>query len=122
MACASPSSRRVGRSAAAAVFPLLMRKGFGRPAGLLALAVGLTALAPILVLLDLRVLRITLPAMVALGPRMVVSTHSRSAVSTRSACQSRSAVNARLSAPVPRRRLWSRLLLTGRPARVQQHA
>jgi hypothetical protein len=56
----------------AAVFPLVMRKAFGRTAGLLALGLGLMALTAMLVLLDLRVVRITLPAMVALGPLMVV--------------------------------------------------
>ena len=55
----------------AAVFPLVMRKAFGRTAGLLALAVGLGTLTTMLVLLDLRVVVITLPAMVALGPLMV---------------------------------------------------
>jgi hypothetical protein len=56
----------------AAAFPLVMRKAFGRAAGLLALGVGLAALMAMLTLLDLRVVRITLPAMVALGPLMVV--------------------------------------------------
>jgi hypothetical protein len=56
----------------AAVFPLVMRKAFGRQAGLLALGLGLMTLTAMLVLLDLRVVRITLPAMVALGPLMVV--------------------------------------------------
>jgi hypothetical protein len=55
----------------ASVFPLVMRKAFGRNAGLLALCVGLVTLAAMLVLLDLRIVRITLPAMVALGPLMV---------------------------------------------------
>jgi hypothetical protein len=48
-----------------------MRKAFGRTAGLLALGLGLATLTAMLMLLDLRVVRITLPAMVALGPLMV---------------------------------------------------
>jgi hypothetical protein len=55
----------------AAVFPLVMRKAFGRTAGLLALGLGLATLMAMLVMLDLRVVRITLPAMVVLGPLMV---------------------------------------------------
>jgi len=51
----------------AAVFPLVMRKAFGRTAGLLALGLGLATLMAMLALLDLRVVRVTLPAMVALG-------------------------------------------------------
>jgi hypothetical protein len=48
-----------------------MRKAFGRPAGLLALGLGLATLTGMLALLDLRVVRVTVPAMVALGPLMV---------------------------------------------------
>jgi hypothetical protein len=55
----------------AAVFPLVMRKAFGRTAGLLALGLGLATLTLMLALLDLRVVRVTVPAMVALGPLMV---------------------------------------------------
>jgi hypothetical protein len=55
----------------AAVFPLVMRKAFGRRAGLLALGLGPATLTVMLVLLDLRVVRVTVPAMVALGPLMV---------------------------------------------------
>lgn len=55
----------------AAVFPLVMRKAFGRSAGLLALGLGLATLMVMLALLDLRVVRVTVPAMVALGPLMV---------------------------------------------------
>jgi hypothetical protein len=55
----------------AAVFPLVLRKAFGRRAGLLALGLGLAALTAMLALLDLRVVRVTVPAMVALGPLMV---------------------------------------------------
>jgi hypothetical protein len=54
-----------------AVFPLVMRKAFGRSAGLLALGLGLATLTAMLALLDLRVVRVTIPAMVALGPLMV---------------------------------------------------
>ena len=56
----------------AAVFPLVMRKAFGRTAGLLALRLGLATLTAMLALLDLHVVHVTLPAMVALGPLMVV--------------------------------------------------
>jgi hypothetical protein len=55
----------------AAVFPLVMRKAFGRVAGLLALAFGLVAVATMLALVELRLVRVTPPAMVALGPLMV---------------------------------------------------
>jgi hypothetical protein len=55
----------------AAVFPLVMRKAFGRAAGLLALVMGLVTLGVMLALLDLRLVQVTLPAMVALGPLML---------------------------------------------------
>jgi hypothetical protein len=54
------------------VFPLVMRKAFGRSAGLTAIVLGLATLTAMLLLLDLRVVRITVPAMVVLGPLMVV--------------------------------------------------
>jgi hypothetical protein len=53
------------------VFPLVMRKAFGRSAGLIALGLGLATLMTMLVLLDLRMVRMTVPAMVVLGPLMV---------------------------------------------------
>jgi hypothetical protein len=55
----------------AALFPLVMRKAFGPMAGLLALGLGLATLTAMLALLDLRVVRVTVPAMGALGPLMV---------------------------------------------------
>ena len=56
----------------ATVFPLVMRKAFGRGAGLLALAVALGTLGALLTLLELRGLPATLPAMTSLGPLMVL--------------------------------------------------
>jgi hypothetical protein len=56
----------------AAVFPLVMRRTFGRGAGVAALALGLAAIGGLLGLLALGVVQVTLPAMVALGPLMVV--------------------------------------------------
>jgi len=56
----------------AATFPLVLRKAFGRPAGALALGIGLAAIAGMLALLDLRIVGVTLPAMVALGPLFVL--------------------------------------------------
>jgi hypothetical protein len=53
------------------VFPLVMRKAFGRTAGVTALVLGLATLTTMLLLLDIRVVRITVPAMVVLGPLMV---------------------------------------------------
>ncbi len=48
-----------------------MRKAFGRGADLLALALGAATLTTMLVVLDPRLARISLPATVALGPLMV---------------------------------------------------
>ena len=56
----------------ATVFPLVMRKAFGRGAGLAAMALALAALGAMLALLALEVVRVTIPAMVALGPLMVL--------------------------------------------------
>jgi hypothetical protein len=55
----------------ATVFPLVMRKAFGRGAGLVALAVALGTLGALLTLLELRGVPATLPAMTPLGPLMV---------------------------------------------------
>jgi hypothetical protein len=55
----------------ASVFPLVMRKAFGRRAGWMALASVLVVTAILLALLALGIVRVTLPAMVALGPLMV---------------------------------------------------
>ncbi len=55
----------------ASVFPLVMRRAFGRRAGLLALRLGVATLTFMLAALALRVVRFTVPAMVMLGPLMV---------------------------------------------------
>jgi hypothetical protein len=56
----------------AAVFPLVLRRAFGRRAGLAALVVALAALGGMLALVALRLVAGTLPAMVVLGPLMVL--------------------------------------------------
>jgi hypothetical protein len=56
----------------ATVFPLVMRKAFGRAAGLVALASTLSTLGALLTLLELRGVPATLPAMTPLGPLMVL--------------------------------------------------
>lgn len=56
----------------AAMFPLAMRKGFGARAGLLAAFMGVASTAAMLALLDLGVIRVTIPAMVVLGPLAVL--------------------------------------------------
>jgi hypothetical protein len=56
----------------ATVFPLVMRKAFGRAAGLVALAVALGTLGALLMLLELHGVPVTLPAMTPLGPLMVL--------------------------------------------------
>ncbi len=56
----------------ATVFSLVMRKAYGRSAGLVALVLALGAIGVMLALLDLEILRVTLPAMVVLGPIMVL--------------------------------------------------
>jgi hypothetical protein len=56
----------------ATVFPLVMRKAFGRRAGLVALASALGTLGALLTLLELRGVPATLPAMTPLGPLMVL--------------------------------------------------
>ena len=55
----------------AAVFPLVMRKAYGRAAGRAALGVSLAALAGMLAALDLGLAPVTVPAMLVLGPLMV---------------------------------------------------
>jgi hypothetical protein len=55
----------------AAVFPLVLRKAFGRTAGLGALTVSLGTLGVLLSLPALGLLRTTFPVMVVLGPLMV---------------------------------------------------
>jgi hypothetical protein len=65
----------------AAAFPLVVRKAFGRSAGLAALGLVLLALTIVLVLSDLELLAGTFPVMLLLGPLMVVQyaywTHRR---------------------------------------------
>jgi hypothetical protein len=56
----------------AAVFPLVLRKAFGWSAGVAALALGLAAIGGMLALLELRLVQVALPAMVVLGPLMVL--------------------------------------------------
>jgi hypothetical protein len=56
----------------ASVFPLVMRKAFGRRAGTVAIALGLGAIAVLMALVDFGVIVRTVPAMVALGPLMIV--------------------------------------------------
>ena len=55
----------------ATLFPLVQRKAFGRRAGLVAMGLGLAALGAMLAALDLGLVRVTIPAMVALGPLAV---------------------------------------------------
>jgi hypothetical protein len=56
----------------ATVFPLVMRKAFGRAAGIVAIVTTLSVSAVMLALLMLANLTVTLPAMTALGPLMVL--------------------------------------------------
>lgn len=53
------------------VFPLAMRKSFGRKAGLAGLGIGLVALAAVLLVIDLGAIDVAIPVMVVLGPLMV---------------------------------------------------
>jgi len=56
----------------AAVFPLVMRKSFGRTAGILAMTIGLGAISLLILSLIFGLLRGTFPVMVVLGPLMVL--------------------------------------------------
>jgi hypothetical protein len=56
----------------ATVFPLAMRKAFGRPAGIAALAINLGAIAATMAFLQLAKLEAAVPLMTGLGPLMVV--------------------------------------------------
>lgn len=56
----------------ATVFPLVMRKAYGRSAGIAAMAIGLGAIAALMTLLELASVYATAPVMTALGPLMVV--------------------------------------------------
>ena len=53
------------------VFPLAMRKSFGRDAGAVALGIGIAALASVLAVIELGVITEAIPVMVVLGPLMV---------------------------------------------------
>jgi hypothetical protein len=56
----------------AAVFPLVMRKAFGRTAGLVAMTIGLGAISLLILSLISGLLRGIFPVMVVLGPLMVI--------------------------------------------------
>jgi hypothetical protein len=56
----------------AAVFPLVMRKAFGRTAGILAMTIGLGAISLLILSLIFGLLVGTFPVMVVLGPLMVL--------------------------------------------------
>jgi|SRR5687767_13705119 len=56
----------------AAVFPLVMRKAFGRTAGIFAMIIGLGAISLVILSLISRLLVGTFPVMVLLGPLMVL--------------------------------------------------
>ena len=56
----------------AAVFPLVMKKAFGRNAGLIAMMIGLGAIILLILSLISGLLRGTFPVMVVLGPLMVI--------------------------------------------------
>jgi hypothetical protein len=53
------------------VFPLVLRKAFGRTAGLVALGTGLSVLAILLTLLTTRTVTVSIPVMAVLGPLIV---------------------------------------------------
>ena len=56
----------------ATVFPLAMRKAFGRSAGTAAMAINLGAIAATMAFLQLARLEVAVPLMTGLGPLMVV--------------------------------------------------
>jgi hypothetical protein len=56
----------------ATVFPLTMRKAFGRAAGLLAAGLSMAAIAAMAAGVDLAQVRVSIPVMTALGPLMVL--------------------------------------------------
>jgi hypothetical protein len=62
----------LGDAILATVFPLVMRKAFGRRAGLLAAALTLCAIAALSVAVEVIDTTVAIPVMVALGPLMVV--------------------------------------------------
>jgi hypothetical protein len=56
----------------ATVFPLTMRKAFGRAAGLLAAGLSLATIAAMAVGVELAQVRVSIPVMTVLGPLMVL--------------------------------------------------
>ncbi len=56
----------------ASLFPLVLRKSFGRRAGSVALVVSVCVIATMLAVIDLRLVRTPIPAMVVLGPLMAL--------------------------------------------------
>ena len=56
----------------ATVFPLVMRKAFGRSAGIAAIAINLGMIAAIMAFLVLTKVEVALPVMTGLGPLMVL--------------------------------------------------
>ncbi len=62
----------LGDTLLAAVFPLVMRKAFGRPAGLVALVVGILALVSTTLVLFAGAVAAIFPLMVVLGPLMLL--------------------------------------------------
>ena len=56
----------------AAVFPLVMRKGYGLISGILGLGLAATALAAVFLLASMGILQATFPLMIVLGPLMVM--------------------------------------------------
>ncbi|MFQ6030354.1 MAG: hypothetical protein ACE5Q6_23005 [Dehalococcoidia bacterium] len=56
----------------ATVFPMVMHRAFGRSAGMVAMVLAIGAIGTMLALLDLGILRMTIPAMVVLGPLVVL--------------------------------------------------
>jgi hypothetical protein len=61
----------VGDLLLATVYPLVVRKAFGRSAGITAMALSLATIAAVLALIELDIVNVTLPVMTALGPLMV---------------------------------------------------
>jgi hypothetical protein len=56
----------------AAVFPLVMRKAFGRSAGIVAMLVGCAALGMLILILTLGLIHRAIPVMIVLGPLMAL--------------------------------------------------
>jgi hypothetical protein len=62
----------LGNLLLATTFPLVMRKAFGRSAGIAAMAINLGTIATTMTFLQLANVRVTVPLMTALGPLMVL--------------------------------------------------